>query len=395
MPPPPSFFSFFTQYGMSDSPPVSASFVPALFSWFSAARRPLPWRVAYSPYHVLISETMLQQTQMERGVAYFLRWIERFPTIFDVANAHEEDILHAWEGLGYYRRARLLHATAKAIVERHHGEIPQTKEELLALPGIGEYTAAAILGIAHRQDTVTVDANVLRVFSRLFDIADPVDKPKTRKYIEEKARAFLPQGQAREYNEALMEFGALMCRKVPKCTECPLTVFCLACLHGTQKQRPVLSAKASVIPVYGLYGVLRLGARFLVRQRPENGLWAKLWEFPGFIAEGECPPSADAAQCSLMPLAFGQENSPQDREKVLKKYFKEELGLDVAVRRTLSPAQGITHTFTNHALKAHFFELVLLAGSPYTQGRLVEKAELEALAMPAFHRKALTRNINV
>lgn len=370
------------------------TFVPTLLSWFAVARRALPWRQEYSPYHVLISETMLQQTQMERGVAYFLRWIERFPTIFDVAAADEADILHAWEGLGYYRRARLLHATAKAIVECHAGVIPQRKEDLLALPGIGGYTAAAILGIAHKQDIVTVDANVLRVFSRLLDIQDPVDKPKTRKLIESQAQALLPKGNAREYNEALMEFGALVCRKVPKCGECPLSAFCLALQHGTQKQRPVLSAKPAIIPVYGLFGVLRVGTRFLVRQRPENGLWAKLWEFPGFIEEGIAPPLAEenVAQASLLSLQAFPQNPVLDREKILKKYFKEELGLDVAVRRCLSPAKGIPHTFTNHALKAHFFELVLLAGSPYTQGGLVEKAELEALAMPAFHRKVLTRN---
>ncbi len=382
---------------MSITPDMPGFFVPALLSWFATARRALPWRQEYSPYHVLISETMLQQTQMERGVAYFLRWIERFPTIFDVAAADEADILHAWEGLGYYRRARLLHTTAKAIVEKHNGAIPQTKEELLALPGIGGYTAAAILGIAQKQDIVTVDANVLRVFSRLLDIPDPVDKPKTKNLIEEKAQALLPKGQAREYNEALMEFGALVCRKAPKCGECPLPAFCLAAQRGTQKQRPVLSAKPAIIPVYGLFGVLRIGTRFLVRQRPENGLWAKLWEFPGFIEEGECPPAGNeqTAQASLLPGMSPPKNSLPDREKILKKYFKEELGLDVAVRRCLSPARGIPHSFTNHALKAHFFELVLLAGSPYTQGRLVEKAELEALAMPAFHRKLLTRNKNV
>jgi A/G-specific adenine glycosylase len=155
---------------------TAQSISSALLRWFSLHKRPLPWRERYSPYEVWISEVMLQQTQMERGVAYFQRWMRRFPDIRSVAEASEEEILQHWEGLGYYRRARFLHQAAKAVAERHGTELPDSKEALAALPGLGAYTVDAVLSIAFEQDVVPVDANVERVFSRLLDIDSPIRK---------------------------------------------------------------------------------------------------------------------------------------------------------------------------------------------------------------------------
>ena len=183
----------------------------ALLRWFEIHKRPLPWRQRYTPYEIWISEVMLQQTQMERGVSYFLRWMTRFPDVRSVAEAPEEEILRYWEGLGYYRRARFLHQAANIMLEQYDGTVPDSVEALSALPGIGEYTVAAILGIAYERNIVSVDANVERVFSRLLNVDSPVKKNPAASFIRKEARRLLPDGRARAYNQALMELGALIC----------------------------------------------------------------------------------------------------------------------------------------------------------------------------------------
>ncbi|MBR4423854.1 MAG: A/G-specific adenine glycosylase, partial [Mailhella sp.] len=220
-------------------------FTNRLFTWFKASMRPLPWRTCYDPYEIWISEVMLQQTQMERGVSFFLRWIERFPSVESVASAAEEEILRFWEGLGYYRRARLLHAAAKCMVSTHRGRIPDTQAELLALPGLGEYTANAILSIAYGHDIAVVDANVERVFSRLLDIDAPVKNAPVKSFIREEAQRLLPCGNARTYNQALMELGALICKKHARCGQCPMTEWCLAYRQKTVTSRPVQTPRAA------------------------------------------------------------------------------------------------------------------------------------------------------
>ncbi len=256
----------------------------ALIAWFAAHKRPLPWRVRYTPYEVWISEVMLQQTQMERGVAYFQRWMKRFPSVTAVAEAPEEEILRYWEGLGYYRRARFLHQAAKAMVEKHGGQIPATLEELSALPGLGEYTVAAILGIAYEKDIVTIDANVERVFSRLLNIDTPVKKHPAAAFIRQEVRRFLPSGQARLYNQALMELGATVCipNGKPLCEACPVMHLCRAFHSGAWQQIPVKAAgkKERQIRERTVF-VLKREDRYGIRKREEKGLLAGLWELPG------------------------------------------------------------------------------------------------------------------
>lgn len=341
----------------------------ALVAWFKTAMRPLPWRRNYHPYEVWISEVMLQQTQMERGVDYFLRWMKRFPDVTAVAAAPEEDILHAWEGLGYYRRARFLHAAAKAMVERHGGLVPEDAAALAALPGLGTYTVAAIRGIAFNQDVVVVDANVERVFSRLLDVDMPPKKREAARVIREEAASMLPPGHARDYNQALMELGALVCRKTPQCAECPLIAWCEARRLGVERERPVLEARAAIVPVTTGHGVLVHEDRALLVKRPDNGVWGGLWEFPGGeIEEGETPSQA------------------------VKRVFAARLGLAVQVEADLGT---VRHGYTNHRLTAHFFRVKPLPGASWPAGaddvRLVDCRKTDGLAMPAHHRKLADR----
>lgn len=346
----------------------------ALLDWFKRSMRALPWRRTYAPYEVWISEVMLQQTQVDRAVGYFQRWMQRFPDIAAVAAASEEDILTAWEGLGYYRRARFVHAAAQAICGRHGGRIPSEVTALQALPGLGSYTVAAILGIAFNQDVVVVDANVERIFARLLNIDLPPKKRAAAALIGGTALRLLPPGHAREYNQALMEFGELVCRKAPVCAGCPLAAWCESRRLGVQRQRPVPSPRPSVIPVFTGHGVLVHEGRTLLVKRPEGGVWAGLWEFPGNEQAGDESPARAAER------AFAA------------------LGLPVQVREDLG---SMRHGYTNHRLTARFFRMAAPSGTDLAQAvRLLEKRadvrfvpcrETNALAMPAHHRKLADR----
>jgi A/G-specific adenine glycosylase len=266
-----------------------------LVEWFSAYHRDLPWRRSYDPYEILVSEVMLQQTQMERGVAYFLRWIARFPTVADLARADEEDVLKLWEGLGYYSRARNLLRTARCIVERHGGSVPRTAPELRSLPGIGSYTAGAILAIAWNIPEPALDANGERVLARLLDCRESVRSRKGRECLLAAMRCMIPEGKARDFTQGLMEFGALLCTpRTPGCDACPLRKSCAALKAGTVLLRPVLPEKRASVSLSVVAGMLRRsdGTVFL-RRRPLGGLLGGLWEFPGGkVEEGERPEEA-------------------------------------------------------------------------------------------------------
>ena len=344
----------------------------ALLDWFALHKRPLPWRERYTPYEVWISEVMLQQTQMERGVAYFQRWIRRFPDIRSVAEASEEEILHHWEGLGYYRRARFLHQAAKAVAEQHGGELPASREALSALPGLGAYTVDAVLSIAFEQNTVPVDANVERVFSRLLDIDIPIRKKAAASMVRREALSLLPAGRARDYAQALMEFGALVCGKAPRCGECPLSGWCEAHRLGVERERPVKEQTQATVPVTSAHGIILCEKNVLLLQRPASGLWGNMWEFPGLDCVDGDPQSALLA-------------------------FLRGMGLEAEV---LAPLGTVSHGYTNHRLTAHFFRLALDEGLAMQDiseklgdipHRFVRWSGTGELAMPAHHRKMAER----
>ena len=265
-----------------------------LCRWFLANHRDLPWRKQYHPYHVWIAEVMGQQTQLDRVVDYFNRWIRRFPTIEAVALAREQDILKAWEGLGYYSRARNIHKAARLIVTEHDGQLPQEYETLLGLPGIGPYTAAAIASMSFNQDIPLIDANVERLFSRLVDCTVPVKEKEARQQFRLLANELLPAGNSRIFNQALMEFGALVCRPgAPRCHACPLVNLCRAYQAGTVSERPVRKESAKKIEIAMACCIIEKNGLYYIQQRLPDDVWGGLWEFPGGrLKEGEGPEEA-------------------------------------------------------------------------------------------------------
>ena len=278
--------------------PQTAKLQDALLGWFAKAKRPLPWREAYDPYSVWISEIMLQQTQMMRGVEFYLNWMRRFPDLAALAKADEKDVLKAWEGLGYYSRAKNILKTAR-LAARNGGALPGSADALQKLPGIGPYTAKAIASIAYNLPVACVDANVERVLSRLCDLETPVRSASGKKELASLAQDFLTPSHAREHNEAMMELGALVCGKSPCCPECPLKPWCLALRRGTVKERPVLPERQQRIPLNLACGIVPLldagQCRILVQRRPAKDVWGNLWTFPYTQFDESTAPAAAIA----------------------------------------------------------------------------------------------------
>lgn len=340
----------------------------ALLDWFAMHGRDLPWRRAYKPYHIWISEIMLQQTQMDRVVGYFERWLERFPDLAALAAADEEQILKAWEGLGYYTRARNLHKAARIMAAEYGGRIPADHAALLRLPGIGRYTAGAIMSLAFNHNYPVVDANVERLFARLDDIDSPVKEAGNRRYIWQRVQKLLPDGQARLFNQALMELGALICTpKNPRCPACPLMLHCRARRGNTVARRPVLKEKQGTVLIEMATGLLIHQGRVFIQKRPAAGVWADLWEFPGGrIEQGESPAEA------------------------LIREYREETELEI---RDLEKARIVKHSYTRYRVTLHcyFCRLTDHAASPNLHAaqeyRWVAPAELHNFAFPTGHRQ--------
>jgi A/G-specific adenine glycosylase len=229
---------------------------------------------------------MLQQTRVDTVIPYFEKWMKLFPDINSLANASEQDVLNAWEGLGYYSRARNLHKAAKLVAEKFNGQLPRDLTDLRSLPGIGRYTVGAIASMAFGMDEPTLDGNLRRVFSRLFDVSEFADSPAGEKILWELAAQNLPKGQAGDYNQALMDLGASICSpKNPRCLLCPLMEICESRKNGTQELRPVLKPKKSVPHYTHAAAVILQRGRVLLAQRPPDGLLGGMWEFPNARVE--------------------------------------------------------------------------------------------------------------
>lgn len=269
-----------------------AYFSRELLIWYDRSKRDLPWRRHRDPYFIWVSEIMLQQTRVDTVIPYFNRFIERFPTIRDLAEAPQEDVVKMWEGLGYYSRARNLQTAAQQIVDLHGGQMPSQREHVFALKGVGPYTAGAILSIAFNQPEPAVDGNVMRVFSRYFLIEDDIAKPKTRIAMEKMIPALIPEGRASDFNQALMELGALICTpKSPHCLICPVMEHCRGRIEGMERELPIKTKAKKPRPEQRLAVLLEgAGEReglVLVRRRPQTGLLAGMWELPHIAVGGE------------------------------------------------------------------------------------------------------------
>lgn len=250
--------------------------------WYEQHRRTLPWRSDPSPYHVWLSEVILQQTRVNQGLEYYNRFIERWPALEDLAAATEEEVLKMWQGLGYYSRARNLHQCALQVMQRHGGQFPKDYLQLRQLQGIGSYTAAAIASIAFDQPVAVVDGNVYRVLSRLFDIETPINSKEGVALFAKLAQELLDEEHPGRHNQALMEFGALQCLpQHPNCLQCPLSANCLALSHHTVEQRPVKENKVKVRTRYFHYLVFVTPKHeILLHKREDDDIWKNLYDFP-------------------------------------------------------------------------------------------------------------------
>lgn len=284
---------------------IYAALPSRLLPWFYENARDLPWRQDKNPYRVWLSEIMLQQTRVEAVRGYFLRFLEAFPDIHSLAEADTDSVLKKWEGLGYYSRARNLQKAAKVIMEVHDGKFPETYSEILALPGIGAYTAGAISSICFEKPTPAVDGNVLRVAARITDSHTPIDLPEVKKEVAENLARIYPKGNCGDFTQSLMELGAMVCTpKSPHCTLCPLSDICLAARRGTASVLPRKNPKKERRIEEKTVFFLESEGKIAIRKRDAKGLLADLWEFPnilGTYSADEAVKKAEAFHC--MPEA--------------------------------------------------------------------------------------------
>jgi A/G-specific adenine glycosylase len=285
---------------------------------------------------------MLQQTRVEAVIPYFERWMRLFPNVQALANASEQDVLNAWEGLGYYSRARNLHKAAKIVAGQYNGEIPRDLEKLRALPGIGRYTLGAIASIAFGMDLPALDGNIKRVYARIFDITEPVDTATGEKILWTLAERNLPRGHAGDYNQALMDLGATICiPRNPRCLICPVMKLCKARQNGTQNQRPVKTPKKQVPHYVHAAAVVIERQRVLLAQRPSKGLLGGMWEFPN--ARVNCDPAKELA-------------------KVLKTAYNLRLRVKPGESRQNKKLVGIVqHGYSHFSVTVHAYECELLS----------------------------------
>lgn len=289
-------------------PCLPAELVPRLLRWYDAGSRTLPWRSDPRPYYVWLSEIMLQQTRVEAATPYFERFIRELPTIADLAAAPEQQLLKLWEGLGYYNRARNLQKAARIVVDAYGGELPADFSALLQLPGIGRYSAGAIASIAFGIPVPAVDGNVLRVLSRVLENPAEIDREETKRQMGESILRQIPQDRPGDFNQALMELGAMVClpNGAPRCEACPLREICLAFRHGTTAEYPHKAPKKARRCEARTVLVLFRSGEVAIRQRPSTGLLRGLWELPN--VEGTL--SAAEVTAQLTDWGFSPQGKP-------------------------------------------------------------------------------------
>lgn len=315
-----------------------------LLAWYNKNKRILPWRVpGLSPYAVWVSEIMLQQTRVETVIPYYNKWLGLFPTMEALAEASEHEVLNAWEGLGYYSRARNFHKAAQIVVERYNGKLPRDLDELRKLPGIGRYTVGALASILFGMDEPALDGNLKRVYARLFDVSAPADATEGENILWQLAKDNLPKGRAADYNQALMDLGAMICLpKNPRCLICPVIKECKARELGTQNLRPVKKPKkATPHHIHAAAVVVRRIANppheeVLLAKRPEKGLLAGMWEFP-------------------------KARVKQDPVRELAKVIKSGYGLTLRAKRNVRILGVFEHAYTHFKVTVHAFESELVS----------------------------------
>jgi A/G-specific adenine glycosylase len=342
----------------------------ALLTWYAKHRRELPWRKSQDAYAVWVSEMMLQQTQVRTVIPYFQSWMQRFPDVAALANAEEGDVLHAWQGLGYYSRARNLRRAAQEMLRTHDGRVPEQVSELLALPGIGPYSAGAIASIAYGHAEPLVDGNVIRVLARLFALRGDPNKAPLKAQLWAHARALIPKQSPGDFNQSLMELGATVCTpRSPRCEACPVAAHCQALAEGLVEVLPELPTRAKATPVHVVAAIATRGGRVLVTKlRPDAPRWAGMWLFPhADVGSSETP---EAAVARALHSAVGLRG--------------EATGLLCVVRHTVTRFR-ITLDAYRTRVSSGTAKALTVADSVWKQPE-----ELLDLAMPNAHRRIAT-----
>jgi A/G-specific adenine glycosylase len=338
-----------------------------LVPWFREIARDLPWRRTQDPYRIWLSEIMLQQTRVGQAESYYERFVDQYPTVHDLAGANLDTVLRDWEGLGYYARARNMHRAAQMIVRDMGGRFPDTHDEVRSLPGVGPYTAAAVMSIAYDEPYAAVDGNVVRVISRLFEMGFDPSSAEGKRAFQDMADALLDEERPGTFNEAMMELGATVCLpSAPKCDQCPLASLCSAFENGRTDRFPVRRAKQA-IPHYdvAVAVISRADGRVFIQRRDEDGLLGGLWEFSGGKTKaGELPEEA----CHREAL--------------------EELGVGIKIQDRLAT---VDHAYSHFRVTLHPFLCQLAGGQPATRlrSRWVKLDQLDGIAFPRANRRII------
>jgi A/G-specific adenine glycosylase len=346
-----------------------------LLAWYKKNKRDLPWRKTTDPYRIWVSEIMLQQTQVETVIPYYLHFIERFPDIHSLSESRLDDVMKAWENLGYYARVRNLHAAAKIIVEKYAGAFPDTLEQALSLPGIGSYTAGAVLSIAFRKRLPACDGNARRVISRLLAIRVPVQETAARNEIDSYTDLLVPDKNPGDFNQALMDLGASICIPgLPRCQECPLKESCRAKAVGLECSLPVLTAKKPLPLKHAIGGmILDRRKRFLIVQRSGKGLLAGLWRLPG-----------------------GFRSDQESLESCVGRLVRIETGRSIVSSESIT---RVSHTFTHFRMKLHgylcAFDSTKIAPPPEINYRWIKLLEMDHYAFGKADRALIQKMIKV
>ena len=336
-----------------------------LLAWYDANRRDLPWRRTQDPYRILIAEFLLQRTRIASGTPYYERFLARFPTVRDLAVASLDDVLAVWEGLGFYGRARNLHAAAQAIVARHGGDVPRSFDELESLPGVGPYTAGAVGSIAFGIPVPAVDGNVTRVIARLFRIREDVTKGPARRRIAEIAARLVSPVRPGAFNQAMMELGATVCTPTcPACVRCPLENRCLGRAAGEERDLPLARRPTSPPVIHVVFAVVRRDDAVLAVRRPDRGLLGGLWALPG-----------------------GEHGRKRDEKRALTDLVRDQTGVPIRIG---SRVTRVSHTFSHRRWRGAIYRCEADAYLPLSRGaRWIPLEKAAAMPFVPFHRKAI------
>lgn len=341
-----------------------AIFTQKLLAWFATNHRPMPWKGEKNPYFIWLSEIILQQTTVRQGMPYYERFIENYPTIKDLAEAPQDDVMKLWEGLGYYSRARNLHVTAKHISEVLDGIFPTHYEGLLTLKGVGTYTAAAIASFAYNLPHAVVDGNVYRVLSRVFGIEEPIDTPQAKRLFTELANDLLDKNRAADFNQAIMDFGATQCTPSnPDCKNCTLKDICTAFLEQKTAVFPIKSKKIEKKTRYFNYLIINAGNRTFVQKRNDKDIWQNLYEFP--LIE------TSVLMENLMDNVYTEGGANQSLKELLSSPY-----------RVLKKSQPYKQLLTHRVIIATFWEIEVSAEFSFTDEKIlnIERKNLTKFA---------------